>query len=311
MRLGSEVLGISRSKKVSREFTPLGRQYTEEHSKHAFHQLDINTDLCDIIDFINRFKHNIIYNFAAQGMVEPSWTTPSEWYETNFVSSVKLVQYLLQADYLEKFVQISTPEVYGDTGVDLLNENTIYNPSTPYAHSKACFDKHLELVHGQFGFPVVFTRSVNVYGECQQLYRIIPKTILSAKANKKLTLSGGGKSIRSFIHINDVIQATVLIARKANPGTIWHITNEKYTSISDLVKIICHKLGMSYEDLVLLGSERIGNDRSYCLSGKSLRDKLGWSSSIDLHEGIDYVINWIDEYHDVFMNMSWSYEHKK
>ena len=97
----SEVLGISRSKKVSREFTPLGRQYTEEHSKHAFHQLDINTDLCDIIDFINRFKPNIIYNFAAQGMVEPSWTTPSEWYETNFVSSVKLVQYLLQVDYLK------------------------------------------------------------------------------------------------------------------------------------------------------------------------------------------------------------------
>ena len=72
MRLGSEVLGISRSKKVSREFTPLGRQYTEEHSKHAFHQLDINTDLCDIINLINRFKPNIIYNFAAQGMVEPS-----------------------------------------------------------------------------------------------------------------------------------------------------------------------------------------------------------------------------------------------
>ena len=111
----------------------------------------------------------------------------------------------------------STPEVYGSTGRNWINEGLVYKPSTPYATSRAACDMHLMNYYEAYNFPVVFTRAANVYGEGQQLYRIIPRTILSCLCNKKMELHGGGESERSFIHINDVVNATMQIAEEAQP----------------------------------------------------------------------------------------------
>ena len=278
---------------------------------YKFYRLDINKNLAEILELINKFKPCIIYNFAAQGMVEPSWDNPYEWYETNFLSPSKLVNNLLQSDYLEKFVQISTPEVYGNTGGDKLRENNIYNPSTPYALSKASLDKHLELMQKEKGFPVIFTRSANIYGVGQQLYRIIPKTILCAKAGRVLTLNGGGKSIRSFINIKDVIDATILLGRKAAPGTYWHITTEDQVTIKELIINICKILDVHYESIVKIGKERTGNDKNYFLCGRNLSEEFHWTRRIELQEGIANTIYWIEKNYERFKNMPWVYEHKK
>ena len=124
---------------------------------------------------------------------------------------------------LKKYVQITTPEVYGSTA-NWINENAEFNPSTPYAVSRAASDMSLKAYINSFDFPAVFTRAANVYGPGQQLYRIIPRTIYSLKFGEKLQLHGGGKSERSFIHINDVCRATMQIMLNAKIGETYHIS---------------------------------------------------------------------------------------
>ena len=102
-----------------------------------------------------------------------------------------------------------------------------------------------------YDFPVIFTRAANVYGPGQQLYRIIPRTILSALTGKNMELHGGGKSIRSFIHINDVVKATMKIALKAEPGTSWHISSNTSISIYNLVQKIFDLTNAKFGELVI------------------------------------------------------------
>ncbi len=114
-------------------------------------------------------------------------------------------------DCLERYVHVTTPEVYGSTD-GWVREDAPFNPSTPYAVSRAAGDMSLRTYFANYRFPVVFTRAANVYGPGQQLYRIIPRTILAAMGGQKLRLDGGGKSVRVFIHMRDVSDATLKIA---------------------------------------------------------------------------------------------------
>ena len=108
----------------------------------------------------------------------------------------------MKADYLDQFIRISTPEVYGSTS-KVISEDHPYSPSTPYAISQMATDTSLMAFHNNLGFPVAITRAANYYGPGQQLYRIVPKTILSILKGTKLNLHGGGKSVRAFIHAKD------------------------------------------------------------------------------------------------------------
>ena len=116
-------------------------------------------------------------------------------------------------------------------------------PSTPYAVSRAACDMHLKSFYEAYNFPVIFTRAANVYGPGQQLYRIIPRTILSALSGKEMYLHGAGVSIRSFIHINDVVKATLKLAVDGEPGTTWHLSTRESISIRSLVEKICDLCG--------------------------------------------------------------------
>ena len=190
-----------------------------------FEQVDLNDDIDRLMKIIQERKPEYMINFAAQGMVAQSWDTPQHWYQTNVVAQVILHQRLRKLDFLKKYVHVTTPEVYGNTK-GWIEENNHFEPSTPYAVSRAACDLHLISFFKAFDFPVVFTRAANVYGSGQQLYRIIPRAMLFAKTGKKLLLHGGGQSIRSFIHIEDVANATLKIALGGIPGTTYHISTQ-------------------------------------------------------------------------------------
>ena len=172
-------------------------------------------------------KPEYIVNFAAQGMVAESWLNPEHWYQTNVVSQVKLHDEIRKVDCIKKYVHISTPEAYGSTDGGWLKENYNFSPSTPYAVSRAACDLHLLSFYKAYSFPVVFTRAANVYGPAQQLYRIIPRTMLSARLGRKLNLHGGGISVRSFIHMEDVSSATYKISLQGNIGETYHISTKQ------------------------------------------------------------------------------------
>ena len=304
-----KVIGISRSKEL-KEYFLVYKKNKNLKKKFKFYQYDLNKDLYKIINLIKKKKPTHIVNFASQSMVAQSWETPLDWYNTNVISSVKFIKLIKEFKFIKKFVHISTPEVYGNTSKNL-KENSIYNPTTPYAISRACFDMHLMQEAINFNFPVVFTRAANVYGPGQQLYRIIPRTILFIKQGKKLQLHGGGHSERSFIHIDDVSDATLKIALNGMIGETYHISTKSSITIRNLVSLICAKMNANFDDCVDIVEDRPGKDAAYLLNSNKLRGSLDWADYISLDAGIDQVINWVDSNIDILAKELDYYVHKK
>lgn len=306
---GCEVIGVSRSPEAHQVFLPYKWHNQENLRRFSFYQMDLNRDLDHIMELIFEFKPDYVVNFAAQSMVAESWQNPDHWMMTNVVSNVRLHDRLRKCSFLKKYVHVSTPEVYG-TCEGLVQENTNYNPSTPYAVSRAACDMSLMTFCKNYAFPVVFTRAANVYGPGQQLYRIIPKTILSIKLGKKLPLHGGGHSIRSFIHIRDVADGTLRVARKSLPCEIYHFSTSRNISVRDLVLLICERMKVSFEDTVEITEDRPGKDAAYLLDSSMAHNALGWSDKISLEEGIEETIAWIGENLDEVKREPLEYIHK-
>ncbi len=302
-----DVMGVSRSKELNPVFLP----YTNsaDISNYQFYQIDINSDLDELLELVHQFKPGYIVNFAAQGMVAQSWKTPEDWYQTNVVGQVKLHNALRKFDFIKKYVHVTTPEAYGSTD-GWIAENFNFNPSTPYAVSRAACDLHLMSFYKAYQFPVVFTRAANVYGPGQQLYRIIPRAMLYARLGKKMQLDGGGKSIRSFIHMRDVSDATFRIALNGVVGETYHISTRNYLSIRDLVEKIASLTNVQFSDLAEVAGDRLGKDQAYLLESKKLREKLGWVDKVDLDTGLQDTLTWVDKNLDILKTQNADYVHK-
>ncbi len=307
LKNGLEVVGISRSEEPHSVFLPY--RWNDEQSAFRFHQLDLNHDLNWIIETILNFQPEYVLNFAAQSMVGQSWKYPEHWFQTNVIATIKLHDELRKLSFLKKYVHVSTPEVYGSCE-GLIKENTTYHPSTPYAVSRAAADMSLMSFYKAYDFPVVFTRAANVYGPGQQLYRIVPRTILYFLIGKKLQLHGGGQSVRSFIHIRDVADATLRVARGAKPGNIFHLSTNRNISIRSLVALIANRMNVSFEDNVEVVGERLGKDSAYLLDNTKAEETLGWRDKIGLEEGIDEVIAWVKDNLNVLTELPFDYIHK-
>ena len=304
-----EVIGVSRSPEYNPVLLPY--LYRKERSKRfKFHQLDVNTQLPAILELADREKPDYIVNFAAQGEVRNSWKWPVQWYETNVMSVVKLTTALVEKKYLKKYVAASTPEVYGATGENL-KECETYKPSTPYAASKLAGDLHLMTLFRRYGFPVSFTRSANLYGIHQQLYRIIPRTVLYAKKGRVLELHGEGRSVRSFIHARDVADATYRVMTSGQPGEAYHVAPEGAgISMFELVKSIYGFLGLDMAKGVRLVSENFGQDPLFSMDSSKIRSELGWVDRVPLDEGIKEVVDWIENNWSVIRDLPDEYQHK-
>ncbi len=304
---GEIVAGCSRSKEAIDVFLPY--KWTAESHKFTFSQLDLNSDTEQIINVIRENQSEYVVNFAAQGMVAESWLYPGQWYQTNVVANVKLHEELRKIKNIKKYVHVTTPEVYGTCSGDV-KEDAPFNPSTPYAASRAACDMHLMTFFKQYKLPVVFTRAANVYGTGQQLYRIIPKTIFCIRLGVKLPLHGGGTSVRSFINMNDVSEATRLIAEDGRLGDTYHISTLRMVSIRELVEMVCTSMGVMFDDIVELAGERPGKDAAYRLDSSKIRNELGWQDKISLENGIAEVVAWMEKYWDQIKDMKPEYIHK-
>lgn len=303
---GASVIGTSRSAEPDAVFLPYKGNTSGNFS---FHSLDLNRDLDGIIRLIRDSRCEHVVNFAAQSMVAESWQHPEHWFQTNSVATVRLHDELRKCEFLKKYVHISTPEVYG-TCQGLVPEHTNYNPSTPYAVSRAAADMSLMTFFKTYKFPVVFTRAANVYGPGQQLYRIIPRTILCFLTGKKLQLHGGGHSVRSFIHIRDVADATWRVMSDGTAGEIYHISTTRTISIRALVELIAERLGVSFADHVDIVDDRPGKDSAYLLDSAKAKGQLGWVDRVTLEAGVDETIGWVKDNLDALKRLPWDYIHK-
>ena len=305
---GYKVIGVSRSEEVARVFRPY--ETNSNLTAFSFLQIDTRVGAKAITELVKANQIEYIFNFAAQSMVAQSWDYPEHWYQTNVVALAELGNVLIKEKSIKRFVHFTTPEVYGSTS-GWLNEGFSFAPSTPYAVSRAAGDWHLKCLFDNYGFPVIFTRAANVYGPGQQLYRIIPRTILSALSGQKLPLHGGGKSIRSFIHIDDVSSALEAIMNHGENGDSYHISTDAITSIFDLVKTLANLLKIDVEELVERGPERPGKDFAYQLSSEKIRTELGWTDKIDLNAGLADTLKWAELHLDDLRKLPIDYEHKR
>ncbi|MBI5195193.1 MAG: GDP-mannose 4,6-dehydratase [Nitrospirae bacterium] len=306
---GSEVIGVSRSPEPDSVFLPYKWNKPDKLSNFKFYQMDINNHLEAIIELIKTVKPGYVVNFASQSMVAESWAHPEHWMMTNVVSTIKFHDALRKCDFLKKYVHISTPEVYG-TCQGIIPESTNYNPSTPYAVSRAAADMSLMAFYKNYKFPVVFTRAANVFGPGQQLYRIIPRAIFFFLTGRKLQLHGGGHSVRSFIHIRDVADGTLRVMRHAQHGEIFHFSTLRNISIRSVVELIAEYLNIDFNESVEIVDERPGKDTAYLLDSTKAKNKLGWSDKITLEDGIKETIAWVKNNLEALMSQTPDYVHK-
>jgi dTDP-glucose 4,6-dehydratase len=304
---GCEVIGASRSQESHQAFLPY--KWSPRPGVFRFFRHDLNQDLDGLMDLVHREKPPFVVNFSAQSMVGESWKNPDHWFMTNVVSTVRFHDRLRQCEFLKKYVHVTTPEVYGSTE-GLINESAPFNPSTPYAVSRAAGDMSLRTFFSAYRFPVLFTRAANVFGPGQQLYRIIPRTILFILLGRKLQLHGGGHSIRSFISIRDVSDATARIMRDGIPGETYHISTQRIISVRELVEMICARLKVRFEDCVEVVGERMGKDAAYQLDSGKLRRELGWADRTSLEQGLDDTIAWVRKWLPDLKNQPFDYVHK-
>lgn len=304
---GYSVVAVSRSPEGHRALTPY--LWRPDRTGVTFHQLDLNTQLPEICDLLNSLKPPRVVNFAAQSMVAESWANPDHWFMTNVVSTIRLHEVLRTLPFLERYVHVSTPEVYGSTSGSVA-EDAPFNPSTPYAVSRAAADMSLRTYHAAYGFPVVTTRAANVYGPGQPLYRIIPRTLFCIRTGERLKLHGGGASARSFIHIRDVCDATLRVALSGRLGQTYHIATRDQITIRALVERICARMGVTLDSVADVAEERVGKDAFYTLDSRKIRSELGWSDTLSLDDGIDETLSWVDANLDDLRRLPQSYIHK-
>tara|TARA_Y100001958_G_C21143119_1_gene481268 strand:+ start:142 stop:1146 length:1005 start_codon:yes stop_codon:yes gene_type:complete len=302
------VTGVSRSKEINDVF--LKYKKNKYKSLFQFKKIDLNKDLKSLIKLIKKFRPSIIVNYIAQGMVAQSWDNPQDWYNTNIISQTLFYKKVLNFKFIKKIVHVSTPEVYGSTS-NIAKESNFFNPSTPYAISRATMDTHLLKYFKNYKLPVIITRTSNIYGPGQQLYRLIPKAFMCIKKNKTFNLHGGGRSIRSFIYADDASWATYLVSQKGKIGETYHISDKKFILIKNVVKKISSLEKVSFEKLCKINKERIGKDHSYKLDANKIKKKLNWRAKVNLDDGLSKTKQWVDNNFNVLKKYNLDYKHKK
>jgi dTDP-glucose 4,6-dehydratase len=217
-----------------------------------------------------------VVNFASKSLVVESWRAPEEWADANVSELSLLVSAWLGEDF-KKFIHVSTPEVYGSTHGWVDETFSNWQPTTPYAVTRAAGDMMLKAYHKAHGFPMLITRTANIYGPGQQPYRLIPKALECKRTGEAFPLHGGGQSVRSFIHVRDACEATYLLAKKGVVGETYHISTNQAHSIEDVIAMI--------ECPFTWAPDRLGKDQAYLLNSDKLR-AMGWKDTISLEEGL-------------------------
>lgn len=304
-RADTEVLGISRSREKGPLFLPyLSKKSGRFHFLHA----DMNHDAQEILAELDRFRPQYIVNFVALSEVAKSWEYPEHFLQTNVLALATLLQGLKDCSYMKRYVQISSPEVYG-TCTGTVAETMPLNPSTPYAASKASADLLLQTYVKAFNFPAVTVRATNVYGAHQQLFKIIPRSIIRLKRGERIELHGGGSAVKSFIHIRDVSRGEEAVMEYGQPGEIYHLSPDDSHSIRDLVGRICRVLGKDERASTLAVSERLGQDAAYVIDSSKARTAFQWAPRISIDQGISGTIEWIERFWSEIQAESHEYIH--
>ena len=281
------VVGIGRNVLRGKEFS-LGIEKEEGFEYYAYH-LTYELDL--LMAKLDEIKPDVIINYAAQGEGAVSWKNSWRFFETNSMGLSRLCEELMKRDWLERFIQIGTSEMYGSVSYASKEDEPI-KPSSPYAASKVAFDMYLESVYKFLKFPMNIIRPCNAYCPGQLLHRVIPKTIVCGLTGKKLPLQGGGKSEKSYIHARDLARAIHLVSEMAPLGKIYNAGSVEPTSIKRVVELCADALDIPFDKLCEMAPDRLGQDSRYWLDSSAIKNDVGWEPQIGWEEGLQEMVDW-------------------
>ena len=263
----------------------------EEHGEHyEFFKADIaNPDQMDALMTEHQFF--AVINFAAESHVDRSINSPQNFIHTNVVGTSVLLD-SARRHGVQRFVQISTDEVYGSLDkTGKFTEQSPLDPSSPYSASKAGADLLALACHKTYGQEAIITRCSNNYGPYQFPEKLIPLMIIKALRDEPLPVYGDGLNVRDWIHVQDHCAAIVAALFEGKPGTIYNFGGGNEIANLDLVKLILKKLDKP-ESLVSFVTDRLGHDRRYAIDSSFAQRELNWKPRRSFKEGLDETIQW-------------------
>lgn len=262
----------------------------ENNPNYIFAQGDIgNYELVNHL--VKTYNINVIVNFAAESHVDRSITDPGVFVKTNVLGTQNLLD-VAKANKIDKYVQVSTDEVYGSLGeTGYFTEETPLAPNSPYSASKAGADMLVRSYFETFGMNVNITRCSNNYGPYHFPEKLIPLMVTNALEGKELPIYGDGKNIRDWLHVKDHCAAIDLVIHKGKPGEVYNVGGHNERTNNEIVHLIVDYLKVS-PDLIKYVEDRLGHDRRYAIDPTKLENELGWKPQYTFDTGIVETIEW-------------------
>ncbi|HAH49069.1 dTDP-glucose 4,6-dehydratase [Gimesia sp.] len=262
----------------------------ESHSGYTFVKGDI-TDADFVNSLFNSNDFDAVVNFAAESHVDRSILDSSPFIHTNIVGTQVLLDAARNRN-IERYLQVSTDEVYGSLGAEgLFTETTPIAPNSPYSASKASADLLVRSYVKTFDFPAIITRCSNNYGPYQFPEKLIPLFISNAQEDKSLPIYGKGTNVRDWIHVVDHCRGIDAALRKGKPGQVYNFGGNAEMQNIEITKLLLTILNKP-ESLIKYVTDRPGHDLRYAIDCSKAEAELGWKPETEFDTGLKETVQW-------------------
>jgi len=252
----------------------------------------VHGNICDkklVRDLISQV--NMVVNFAAESHVDRSITGPEIFIETNVQGTLNLLQASKELG-VERYLQVSTDEVYGTLGkTGYFYETTPIQPNSPYSASKASADLLVRAYFETYKMPVLTTRCSNNYGPYQYPEKLIPFFISQLLNGEKVPVYGDGLNVRDWLYVYDHCSAIDTVLHKGKVGEVYNIGGHNEKTNMEITNIILEAMGKD-ESSIRYVEDRLGHDKRYAIDNEKIQTQLGWEPSLTFEEVIKLTINW-------------------
>lgn len=257
-----------------------------------FVKIDIR-NLQELDSLFEKKKFTHVLHFAAESHVDNSISNPGLFAETNVLGTLNLLQ-VSRKYSIERFLHVSTDEVYGSIEEGFSTENSPLNPSSPYSASKAAAEHFVFSYLHTFDLPVLMVRCSNNYGPRQFPEKLIPYFISRLLNNESVPVYGDGKNVREWLHVSDCARAIALVLEKGKIGDIYNISSGIFRENLEVTRMLVNMLGKGPE-LITFVEDRMGHDFRYAIDSSKIRRELGWEPKVGLEEGLNETVKWFTE----------------
>jgi dTDP-glucose 4,6-dehydratase len=245
---------------------------------------------CEYI--FKKHKPTVVFHLAAESHVDNSIEDCFPFIHTNIIGTVNVLNLSLKYE-IQKFIHISTDEIYGSIEEGYFTENSNYAPRNPYSASKAASDHFVMAYHNTYGLPAIITNCSNNYGPRQYTEKMIPKAIRNLQQGEKIPVYGDGKQVRDWLYVQDHCEALCEVWLKGIVGQKYNIGGECEVRNIDLVRMILDRMNMK-ETMIEYVKDRPGHDFRYSTDITKIRHELKWSPRFTIEEGLEKTIEWYE-----------------